>query len=208
MAACYIYIEEESFVIHRSYDTIDINNLPWHNLLPCTSISYIQRLKEPKSSTMLAFAYIFWAPVCHYWHVDSLAPGKFEWNFRHVIFKQILVIDGWGISCEIALIWMPLGFTDDQSTLVQVMAWCRQATSHYLNQCWSRSPTPHGVTRPQWVKHNWWKLRCVFVCLAFYLVNGLVCAVLSPVSINICLIAVSWPVFLCHITRKRVDLGI
>ena len=25
---------------------------------------------------------------------------------------------------------------DDKSTLVQVMAWCRQATSHYLNQCW------------------------------------------------------------------------
>ena len=24
-----------------------------------------------------------------------MAPGKFEWNFRHVIFKQILVIDGW-----------------------------------------------------------------------------------------------------------------
>ena len=38
------------------------------------------------------------------------------------------------------------------STLVQVMAWCRQATSHYLNQCWPRSPTPYGVTRPQWVK--------------------------------------------------------
>ena len=34
---------------------------------------------------------------------NSLAPGKFEWNFRHVIFKQILVIDDWGISCEIAL---------------------------------------------------------------------------------------------------------
>ena len=29
------------------------------------------------------------------------------------------------------------------------MAWCRQATSHYLNQCWPRSPTPYGVTRPQ-----------------------------------------------------------
>ena len=42
--------------------------------------------------------------------VNSLAPGKFEWNFRHVIFKQILVIDGWGISCEIALIWMSLDF--------------------------------------------------------------------------------------------------
>ena len=24
------------------------------------------------------------------------------------------------------------------------MAWGRQATSHYLKQCWPRSPTPHG----------------------------------------------------------------
>ena len=49
--------------------------------------------------------------------VNSLAPGKCKRNFRHVIFKQILVIDDWGISCEIALIWMSLDFTDDQSTL-------------------------------------------------------------------------------------------
>ena len=34
--------------------------------------------------------------------INSVDPGRFEWNFRHVIFKQILVIDGWGISCEIA----------------------------------------------------------------------------------------------------------
>ena len=83
--------------------------------------------------------------------LNSLAPGKFEWNFRHVIFKQIWVIGGWGISCEIALVWMSLDFTDDQSTLVQVIAWCRQATSHYLSQCWHRSMSPYGVTRPQWV---------------------------------------------------------
>ena len=44
-----------------------------------------------------------------------------------------------------------LGFIDDQSTLVQVMAWCRQATSHYLSQCWPRFLSPYGVTRPQWV---------------------------------------------------------
>ena len=53
---------------------------------------------------------------------------------------------------EIALLWMSLDFTDDQSTLVQVMAWCRQATSHYLSQCWPRSVSPYGVTRLQWVK--------------------------------------------------------
>ena len=88
------------------------------------------------------------------WWVNSFAPGKFEWNFSYVIFQGILVIDGWGISCEIALIWMSVDFTDDQSTLVQVMAWCRQATSHYLCQCWPRSLTPYGVIRPQWVKKS------------------------------------------------------
>ena len=41
------------------------------------------------------------------------APGE-----ESVILKWILVIDGWGISCEIALIWMSLDFTDDQSALV------------------------------------------------------------------------------------------
>ena len=46
---------------------------------------------------------------------------------------------------------MPQELTDDKSTLVQVMAWCHQATSHYLRQCWPRSPMPYGFTRPQWV---------------------------------------------------------
>ena len=46
---------------------------------------------------------------------------------------------------------MPLDFTDDKSALVQVMAWCRQATSHYLSQCWPRSLSPYDVIRPQWV---------------------------------------------------------
>ena len=70
------------------------------------------------------------------------------------------MIDGWGISCEIAIIWMSLGCTDDQSTLVQVMAWCRQATSHYLSQCWPRSLSPYGATRPQWVKDITPLLEC------------------------------------------------
>ena len=86
--------------------------------------------------------------------INSLAPGKFKWNFRHVIFKHILVIDGWGSSCEIALIWIWLNFTDDQSTLVQVMAWCHQATSHYLSQCWPRSLSSYCITKPQWYNVN------------------------------------------------------
>ena len=96
--------------------------------------------------------------------LNSLAPGKFERNFRYVIFKQILLIAGWGISCEIAQIWMSVDFTDGQSTLVQVMAWCLQATSHYLSQCWLRSKLPYGVTRPHWVNKYtqcWPKSHCI-----------------------------------------------
>ena len=62
-----------------------------------------------------------------------------------------LMNGGWGISYEIVLRWMPLDFTDDKSTLVQVMSWCRQATSHYMSQCWPRSMSPSGIIRPQWV---------------------------------------------------------
>ena len=33
-----------------------------------------------------------------------------------------------------------------------VMALCPQATSHNLSQCWARSLSPYGITRPQYVK--------------------------------------------------------
>ena len=92
----------------------------------------------------------------HWWlvssgSVNSLVPGKFDCHFRYQIFQIISVINGWGISSELALRWTSLYLTDDKSTLVQVMAWCRQATSHYLSQWWPRSLLPYGVTRPQWV---------------------------------------------------------
>ena len=35
--------------------------------------------------------------------INSLAPRRFEKNFREVIFKLIVVIDCLGISCEIVL---------------------------------------------------------------------------------------------------------
>ena len=34
------------------------------------------------------------------------------------------------------------------------MAWCHQATSHYLSQCWPRSLLPFDVTRPHWVNNK------------------------------------------------------
>ena len=39
-----------------------------------------------------------------------------------IIFKLILVIDGWATSNEIAFRWMSLDFTDERSTLEQLVA--------------------------------------------------------------------------------------
>ena len=129
-------------------------------------------------------------PISRQWLcVNSLIPGRFEWNFRPIL-QQISVTDGCGIPCDIAHRWMLLGLsddddinisaifcywwlryilwncpqmnvtgpyvTDDESTLVQVMAWCLQAPSHYLSQCWPRSMPQYGITRPQWVDTHCW----------------------------------------------------
>ena len=79
--------------------------------------------------------------------INSLTPGRFCSNFQ-------THLRGWYIeyfmgNCSCVNAAEPI---DDQSTLVQGMAWCRQATSHYLSQCWPISVSPYGVTRPQWVK--------------------------------------------------------
>ena len=88
--------------------------------------------------------------------INSLAPGGFENIFQNVFFKLISWIDTLSNSCETALRSMPQNPSDDKSTLVQVMAWCRQAASHYLSQCCPRSLSPYGGTRPQWVKALYW----------------------------------------------------
>ena len=61
--------------------------------------------------------------------INSLSPLKFEWRLT------------------------PLDLKYNKSTLVRVMALCRQATSHCLSQCWPRSLPPYGVTSPQWVNY-------------------------------------------------------
>ena len=98
--------------------------------------------------------------------VHSLAPERFEWKFRQVIFKLFSVNDGWSIPREIALRWMTLDFTDDKSTSVQVMAWCRQATSHYMSWCWPRFMLWYGVTRAKWVNEKGpWSQFLIPTCL-------------------------------------------
>ena len=96
-------------------------------------------------------------PGLLHWHWSNHMIGPLShWplgDFKLILCRwfSTLANGGWCMSHGIVLRWMPLDLTGDKSTLVQVMAWCRQATSHYMSQCWPRSISPNGVTRPQWV---------------------------------------------------------
>ena len=91
-------------LIYLLLDPWEQNSLKFESTL----ISFLSR----KSSKKVSAKY---PPFCSGFNVltfNSLAPGRFEWYFRYVIFKQILVTGDWGISCPdmnvIGLHWWPV----------------------------------------------------------------------------------------------------
>ena len=60
-------------------------------------------------------------------------PWEIWKEFKSVISEHLLQIKLMSNASIIALRWIPQNTFDGKSTLVQVMAWCRQATSQYLN---------------------------------------------------------------------------
>ena len=59
--------------------------------------------------------------------VNALARGS---SFKNAIFKLINQNSSWGTQCKIALRWIPQNLINDESTLVQMMAWCHQVLSN------------------------------------------------------------------------------
>ena len=108
------------------------------------------------------YIYIKWSAQklqlpCNSIGINWLVPGKHACNVRSVIFKPIVEIDISSSFCETDLWWMPQNIFNNMPASVQVLAWCHQATSHYLSQCWYRSMWLCGVNRP----HFYDKSRCV-----------------------------------------------
>ena len=105
------------------------------NALPACPKESITKMLESKWRMLrywgLTFMYLY--------SFNSLAPGRPRCHFKTAIFNLILLTGIFKSSKDNALRWMPRDLTDNKSTLVKVMAWCRQATSHYLSQCWPRS---------------------------------------------------------------------
>ena len=80
---------------------------------------------------------------------NSLVRGKCGINFKSMIFKSIIQNDSWVPCCKIALRLMPKNFTNEKSTMVRVMAWSCQATSHYLiniDLCCHRLSLCHNIS--------------------------------------------------------------
>ena len=80
-----------------------------------------------------------------------IGPLEISVRFWNTIFNLVLLTVFFRSSPGDATGRMPHEPTDDKRTLFQVMPWCRQATSHYMSQCWSRFMLPYGVTSPQYV---------------------------------------------------------
>ena len=73
--------------------------------------------------------------------LNSLGPVRSWHNFKNFIFtcfNLVKLIAVFRSSYDNTLRWMPKNRTE-KSTLVQLMAWCHPATSHYLSQRWHRS---------------------------------------------------------------------
>ena len=73
-----------------------------------------------------------------------------DWNkiLYKLHFDVILVINDWGVE-------LPLDeFHSTLLTICQHWLRCLVAPSHYLSQCWPRSISPHGITRPQWLNRG------------------------------------------------------
>ena len=84
-------------------------------------------------------------------HFNSLAPGIYGSDCKTVISEHMLWTNFMSTTCIITFRWMPKNVFDNKSTWVQVKAWCHQAKSFYLSQCWPRFVLSHGTIRLRWV---------------------------------------------------------
>ena len=110
----YIDIEKSISIIDRNFhiDFISTISIIYGNT--SQNISAWHPVSCPRSvdhydleaATAYTINNVSWAPTASQWFINSLYPGEATW---------------WQIN---------------RSTLGQVMAWCRQAASHFLNQCW------------------------------------------------------------------------
>ena len=120
--------------------------------------------------------------------INPLASGRCGCNFKNIIFELISWINTLSTSRKIVVRWMPQNSAVDKSTLVQLMAWCRQATNHYLSRCWPKSMSPNGITRTQRVNSTCRCWKTMFgkpsICLRNSTDSASACWTLNSLTIS------------------------
>ena len=75
--------------------------VPWHHgVFPTTACNIVLERKGTDDSPqrkIWGHWSQFWSQVYYIAIINSLAPGRFQWHFRWVIFMLILVIDDWSL---------------------------------------------------------------------------------------------------------------
>ena len=104
-------------------------------------------------------------------YLNSLALGRCGCYFENVIFEHMLCIKFMGTSCQIAMKWMPWHTFDDESTLVQVMAWCYQPAGPHLSQCYPRSTCSYGNTLPYFFDKWYISPNCSHKFVSYWFYN-------------------------------------
>ena len=93
------------------------------------------------------------------WITFVLIPLWQIWmRFYKCNFHCCLPISIFRYIYDNVLSWILRVLTDDYSKVVQVLAYCCQATRHYLNQYWPRLMPPYGNTRHKYLFLTVYKL--------------------------------------------------
>ena len=137
------------------------NNISINSLMPASScwrwvdapwrlcdvsvmhISAFLGLKSTKNIALI-WEFIVHREICVHFEIRNFQPDFSDWCLRYLLRDDVK--------------WMSLGLADEKPVLVHVMAWSRQAISHYPrhypSRCWPRFMPPYGVTKPLWVNHG------------------------------------------------------
>ena len=105
-----------------------------------TVATNVWTMKEPRSLAAKGFCHVcpeyvgFRTTIAY-----SFIPERCNNNLKSVYSEHMLETKSRSSSCEIALRWVPYNTLDDRFILIQVMAWCRQETRHYVSKCWYSS---------------------------------------------------------------------
>ena len=99
-------------------------------------------------------------------NVNSLVPWRSGCDCKNCNLQYWITDCTFKSSFDNVHGWMARDLND----VVWVMAWCLQASSHYMSQSWPSSMLLYGVNYPKWVKYWMYYMHHVTIIRRYYTV--------------------------------------